>query len=109
MSIIADMREWRARNPEADPVTVGGEELDAMLTVDWRVLGGVIPGPIPVEWVRVGDTIRDHGFEGAVTAVRAAGGLVGIESGHVSLVKVAQQDFITVLSTTNHPNVSAER
>lgn len=67
---------------------------------DWRVLGGVIPGPIPVEWVRVGDTIQDHGVTGTITRAVRSGGMVHlvIGSGHVSFAKVAQQDFITVLS-----------
>lgn len=72
-------------------------ELHAML--DWRVLGGVIPGPIPVEWVEVGDTIQDHGVTGIITRAKRSGGIVhlSIDSGHVSFAKVAQQDFVHVL------------
>ncbi len=68
--------------------------------MDWRVLGGVIPGPIPVEWVRVGDTIQDHGVTGIITRATRSGRMVYlvIGSGHVSFAKVAQQDFINVLS-----------
>ncbi|WP_153001341.1 hypothetical protein [Microbacterium testaceum] len=69
---------------------------------DWRVLGGVIPGPIPVEWVRVGDTIQDHGYEGEVTGVRdSAPGVRVVECGHVSFAKVKRQDFVYVTGT-NH-------
>lgn len=75
---------------------------------DWRVLGGVIPGPIPVEWVRVGDAIRDHGVTGTITRAVRSGGMVHLVIGswHVSFAKVARQDFITVISTNNHENRS---
>jgi hypothetical protein len=68
--------------------------------VDWRVLGGVIPGPIPVEWARTGDTIRDNGVTGTITRIVNTGRMVHlyIDSGHVCFAKVTRQDWVHVIS-----------
>jgi len=67
---------------------------------DWRVLGGVIPGAIPVEWARKGDTIRDNGVTGTVTRIVNTGRMVHlyIDSGHVCFAKVTRQDWVHVIS-----------
>lgn len=68
--------------------------------LDWRVLGGVIPGPIPAEWAREGDTIRDNGVTGTITRIVNTGRMVHlyIDSGHVCFAKVVRQDWVHVVS-----------
>lgn len=67
-------------------------------SADWRVLGGVIPGPIPAEWARQGDTIRDNGVTGTITRIVNTGRMVHlyIDSGHVCFAKVVRQDWVHV-------------
>lgn len=101
--LVDEARQWpRDGINEGALINALADEVE-LLNRDWRVLGGVVPGPIPVEWVQAGDTIQDHGVTGTITRAVRTGGMVHlvIGSGHVSFAKVAQQDFVTVLSS-NH-------
>lgn len=73
---------------------------NALEALDWRVLGGVIPGPIPAEWARTGDTIRDNGVTGTITRIVNTGRMVHlyIDSGHVCFAKRTRQDWVHITS-----------
>ncbi|MEW1705979.1 hypothetical protein AB0230_01950 [Microbacterium sp. NPDC089190] len=86
--------------PGCDTTEALRDLADAVQSLDWRVLGGVIPGPIPAEWARQGDTIRDNGVTGTITRIVNTGRMVHlyINSGHVCFAKVTRHDWVRVIS-----------
>nr|WP_278101134.1 hypothetical protein [Microbacterium proteolyticum] len=108
------IHSWRCTHPDVyGRCTCFDEAVDEITAIDWRVLGGLVPGFIPVEWVRVGDRIIDHGVEGVVSHIKPQHANlrdilhVFLDSGHVSFAKVTRQEWVHVIEATNHPDGSA--
>lgn len=78
--------------------------------VDWRVLGGVIPGPIPVEWLQTGDQIHEDDIHTTITNITHNRESVHIttrtdKGGVISFHRWTRQDWIHVTAAGNEEGI----
>lgn len=127
---LADIRAWRANRDaqsSATAVSMHIDDVDLLLRiaderdqlrrelcaepaprkpVDWRVLGGLVPGVIHAEWLRDGDRIRINTMEGVVRAhvIDRAAGFVNFvfvtERGQVINTRSLDSEVRVIAATT---------